>query len=228
MVEIQLQIDPPKRDVWPVYATGMRRRLRCPAAVVVIAPDRRVARWCAEPIDVGWGRCVQTPWVIGPDEIPVIDDLERARAAPELAVLSVAAHADEPVGPSIALAAAEAARELDDDRARLYIDVVFGLLGPRGRSLVEQLMSTAQRQFYSEIFQEHFDRGFAEGEARGKAEGEAKGKAELLLKLLALKGLAVTDDDRRRILACTDPELLDTWAGRVLTATDVRDVLGDA
>ncbi|HEY8375232.1 MAG TPA: hypothetical protein VIK91_02035, partial [Nannocystis sp.] len=144
------------------------------------------------------------------------------------------AHADEPVGPSIALAAAEAARELDDDRTRFYIDVIFGLLGPRARTLVEQLMSTAQRQFYSEIFQEHFDRGFAEGEAQGEAKGEAKGKiegkvegkVELLLKLLALKGFPVTDAERRRILACTDPDLLDTWAGRVLTATDLRDVLG--
>ncbi|HEY8375559.1 MAG TPA: hypothetical protein VIK91_03680 [Nannocystis sp.] len=101
----------------------------------------------------------------------------------------------------------------------LYLDIIFGLLGPRARPLIESLMSTAQRRYYSEIFQEHFDRGLAEGEARGKA--------ELLLKLLALKNFPLTDADRERILGCTDPDLLDTWAARVLSATSLRDVLGD-
>ncbi|HEY8376126.1 MAG TPA: hypothetical protein VIK91_06540 [Nannocystis sp.] len=49
-----------------------------------------------------------------------------------------------------------------------------------------------------------------------------------MLKLLALKGFALTDADRQRILSCTDPELLDTWASRVLTATTLRDVLDPA
>lgn len=225
VVEAQNSIDPAKRESWPVYISGVRSRLHCPCALVILAPDRRVAAWCSTPIDLGWGRFVQHPWVIGPDDIPVITELERARAAPELAVLSVAAHADEPVALAVALTAAEAARDLDDGRSVRYIDFIFGLLGPQARTLLEQLMSTAERRYFSDIFQEHFDRGLAEGEAKGEAKGKAEGKAELLLKLLALKNFTLTEADRQRILGCAEPDRLDAWAGRVLTANCLDDVL---
>lgn len=135
------------------------------------------------------------------------------------------------VALEVALAAVDAARELDDERRILYPDLVLGLLGPRARTPLEKLMSTKAREFYSDIFQENFDKGVAKGKAEGMAKGMAKGlaqgKAELLLKLLALKQIAVSEADRARILGCTDPDRLDAWAGRVLTATSLREVFGE-
>jgi hypothetical protein len=227
VVEVQLEVDKKKRRSWPQYVTGLHARHDCPVGLVVIAPERRIAGWCREPIDLGFGCCVVRPWVLGPDDIPVIDDPEQALAAPELAILSVAAHAAEPAGERVALAALQASAELDGERRLLYPDFVLGLLGQRARALLEQLMSSAPR-YYSEIFQNHYDRGLAAGEAAGEAKGKAEGKAEMLLKLCVLKGFAPGEDERQKILTCTDPALLDTWAARVLTATSLRDVLGDA
>jgi hypothetical protein len=67
--------------------------------------------------------------------------------------------------------------------------------------------------------------GLAEGKAAGLAEGEVKAKRETLFRLLLRAGLAVTDDDRARIQACTDPATLDRWLDKVLGARSTNDVL---
>ena len=41
VVEVQLAADPDKRFSWPLYASGLRARLRCPACVLVVTPDAR-------------------------------------------------------------------------------------------------------------------------------------------------------------------------------------------
>jgi len=55
IVETQLERRERKRFTWPHYATGARARHECPFLVVVLAPDPAVARWAAEPIDLGFG-----------------------------------------------------------------------------------------------------------------------------------------------------------------------------
>jgi len=53
VVEVQLAPDKDKRFVWPVYATNLRARLKCPVCLLVITDDDRVARWAAKPIELG-------------------------------------------------------------------------------------------------------------------------------------------------------------------------------
>lgn len=122
VVEAQSDVDPRKRRTWPLYVSGPHVRYGCPVTLVVVAPDRDVADWCATPIDLGRGRFVLHPLVLGPRQIPVITDFEAARRSPELAVLSVAAHGHEPGAEHIALAALHASRDLDSDRELLYPD----------------------------------------------------------------------------------------------------------
>ena len=100
--EAQNEIDVRKRRSWPLYVAGLRARLGCPVTLVIIALDPQVAAWCAEPIDLGRQRGTILPLVLGPAEIPFITDLDEARRAPELAVLSVAAHGREPGAEYIA------------------------------------------------------------------------------------------------------------------------------
>ena len=175
-----------------------------------------MARWCAQPIDLGRGRCLLHPWVLGPADIPVITDLETARLAPELAVLSVAAHAHEPGAEHIALAALAAARTLDSDRSILYPDFVFALLGAVARSALEKLMAIPNYEFQSD-----FARGYF-------AEGKSVGKAETLLKLLQLRGFLVSEAQQQAVLACRDVDQLDAWVARVLTARDLDEVFTPA
>ena len=105
VVEVQSEVDLRKRWTWPIYVAGSRARHRCPALLVVIAPAAAVARWCGEAIDLGHRRCELHPIVLGPDQIPVVTDFAAASRAPELAVLSVAAHGHDPGAEHIALAA---------------------------------------------------------------------------------------------------------------------------
>jgi hypothetical protein len=217
VVEAQTAIDPRKRFSWPLYVAGPRARLGCPVVLVVLTLDHEVARWCAEPIDLGEGLGTILPQVLGPAAIPKVTDLDEARQAPELAVLSVAAHADEPGAEHIALAALAAAHGLDRDRGTFYPDFVLALLGSAAKSALEQLMATAGYEYQSDFARKYF--------AEGKAEGKTEGQAEVLLKLLELKGFVLSQEDRERILGCRDVDQLSAWVDRVLAAASLSDVL---
>ena len=73
--------------------------------------------------------------------------------------------------------------------------------------------------------QQIFERGIREDKLDGIREGEFKGKRDALLRLLTRAGLAPTEDERARILACADPALLDRWVNNVLGAKTVGEVL---
>ena len=240
VVEVQVEPDPRKRRSWPLYVAGLGARMGCPVLLVVVTLDRDVARWCAEPIDLGRGRFVLRPWVLGPETVPVITDLEAARRAPELAVLSVGAHADEPGAERIARAALEAARELDGERRIVYPDFVLALLGRVAPAVLEKIMPlpsnwVPESEYFRNILAqakaqaqaEGRAEGMAEGRAEGRAEGEVLGEAKMLLKLLQLKGFALTEVQRERVMACRDTALLEAWAERVLGAQSLDAVFAD-
>jgi predicted transposase/invertase (TIGR01784 family) len=60
----------------------------------------------------------------------------------------------------------------------------------------------------------------------GKLEGKLEGKRTAVLRLFARVGVALTEDDRARILACTDAGTLDRWFDNVLGAKSAAEVLG--
>jgi hypothetical protein len=89
VVEIQRGHDPGKELSWPVYLTTLRARLLgAPTYLVVLCPDRAVARWAAQPIPMGHPGYDLQPMVIGPDEAPLVTDPAEVGRAPELGVLS--------------------------------------------------------------------------------------------------------------------------------------------
>lgn len=220
IIEIQTLIDADKRRSWNLYVASLYARYGCDVDLVVLTLDRDVAAWASRPIAVGRLRGAQslTPTVIGPDQIPRITDLTVARRAPELAVLSALAHGGEPDAEPIALAALAALRGLDNERETLYADLVLHRLGPAARALLEKLMSTADYQYQSEFARKYF--------SEGKSEGELLGEAKALLHLIDRRGIALSEEDRQRVLTCTDGGLLETWLDRVLTATDRDQLFG--
>ena len=121
VLEVQLSTDEHKRFAWPVYAVGLRARMRCPVCVLVVTAQESVARWAASPIELGAGNWF-TPLVIGPSGVPEVIDVARATAEPELAVLSAMAHgqgADTDKALQIAVAAMTVSLGLDPDRSVL-------------------------------------------------------------------------------------------------------------
>jgi hypothetical protein len=90
--------------------------------------------------------------------------------------------------------------------------------------LIMERQSEAKAGF-PPFMQELIDRGKREGELKGLREGELKGLRDMLLRLVARAGIALAEDDRARILACTDPATLEQWVENVLGAKTAADVL---
>ncbi len=61
----------------------------------------------------------------------------------------------------------------------------------------------------------------------GEIKGLAKGKAEAVLAVLAARGIAVSDDTRKQVLACRDMTQLDRWLSRSVTATSAPEAIAD-
>ena len=81
IVEVQLGIDDDKRFTWPEYSMGARAKYRCPAGLLVVAPQPDVAAWCAEPIKTGIPGFVLTPPVLGKQAVPGVWRTPRRRSA---------------------------------------------------------------------------------------------------------------------------------------------------
>lgn len=94
-------------------------------------------------------------------------------------------------------------------------------------------MQPGKYEYQSDFARTYFGQGEAKGRAEGLAEGlaegavkgEAKGRAEALLTVLQVRGIALDASSRERIVGCTDPEQLQRWIGRAVTASSLRDVL---
>ena len=84
-------------------------------------------------------------------------------------------------------------------------------------------MASTTWPVHSPFAREHFGRGKAEG----RAEGRAIGEGEAVLKVLAVRGIEVSEDAHARISDCRDIQQLDAWLGRAVTATSVADLFDE-
>jgi hypothetical protein len=107
--------------------------------------------------------------------------------------------------------------DLDTERAWLYADVVRVALGDAARAALEALMQSPEKR----EFQSEFARNYT---ALGRAEGRLEGEATAILRVLARRGRAVSDEQRVRILKCTDDAMLEAWLDRAIVATSIDEV----
>ena len=213
IVEVQLAVDSRKRLSWPAYVTVSRAIHGCPAGLLIVAPEAVVAGWCAEPIETGVPGFVLRPPVLARTAIPVVADPEEAVRRPELGVLSAMAHGDSDQGTTIAAAVLPALQGLDDDRARLYYDLVYNSLHEGARRTLEAMMKGYE-------YQSDFAKKYV-------AEGLAEGTAQALLTVLRVRGIAVPEVVRERILAQKDPERLERWLEKAAVASSVAAVIDE-
>lgn len=71
-------------------------------------------------------------------------------------------------------------------------------------------------------------RAYDKAQAKGEVKGRTETKAEVVLKILAKRGLPITPRQRRQITECTDLATLDRWFDRALTAASVDELLSQA
>jgi len=217
IVEVQLAFDPRKRFSWPAYVTVSRAIHGCPAGLLVVAPDPAVAAWCAEPIEIGVPGFVLNPPVLRRTAVPVVTDPEEATRRPELGVLSVLAHGETEQRATIASTVLPAIRGLDDDRAKLYHDLVYNSLNDAARRSLEVMMKGYE-------YQSDFAKKYV---AEGRTEGRTEEAARALLTVFRARGLSVPDAARERILTQKDPERLERWLEKAVVAASVSAVLDE-
>jgi hypothetical protein len=210
VIEVQLSKDERKRYVWPAYVVSLRRRIERPVLLLVVTPNEAVARWAAKPIDLGGGNRF-VPCVLRPAAVPEVGDVEKARAEPELAVLSAMAHGrdvDAPKAARIAFAAQTASLGLDEDRSRLYFDLVSSSLSEAARREL-QAMDFAKYEYQSDFAKRYV----------------AQGRAEVIVRQLTLRYGALPAQAQARIAEASLPEL-NAIAERLLTAPTLQEALG--
>ena len=154
-----------------------------------------------------------TPPVLGRAAIPIVTDRTEATRRPELAVLSAMAHGESEYGEAIAAAVLPAVGELDDERSRFYGDLVLNSLNEAARRALEAMMKGYEYQ--SEFAKKYVAQGRAEEATRN------------LLTVLQVRGIAVPDTARERILAQKDPERVERWLEKAVTAASLGEVIDD-
>jgi hypothetical protein len=113
----------------------------------------------------------------------------------------------------IAAAVLPAIKGLDDDRARLYYDLVYNSLNAAARHELEAIMKG-----YG--YQTDFAKKYV-------AQGDTEATARNVLTVLRVRGFAVPDAVRDRILAQKDPERLERWLEKAVIAPSVTAVIDE-
>ena len=96
-------------------------------------------------------------------------------------------------------------------------DTVARALLARGNPVVVAAVNAARAKGH--------DEGVKLGRDEGVRLGRAAGVRESLLRLLAARGLALSDVQRAQVAACEDAAMLERWFDRAVTAAGVGDVL---
>jgi hypothetical protein len=220
IIEPQLRDSETKRYSWPVYVTTARRVAECPAAVlVVLCPDPAEAAKCRRLIRTGHPGFDLAPIVIDSGGPPGRD----GAGGPYLTVFAASMggiNMESEPGARQVLDAIASPQVRDADRLRMTA-IILTLASDAARQILEAMMTTSE---YEKTFVEKIhDQGIAEGEAKGKAEG----KAEDVLKLLEVRHLAPSKEQRLRVTSCTDAAQLNLWFDRAITAGTADEVFAD-
>lgn len=229
-LEVQLSPDPAKPWVWPLYLCGLRARHRRPAVLLVLTLDPAVARWASRPLVLGPGSVLR-PVVVGPEQIPRILDPEQARRCPEQAVLSVLAHGGSADAAGLGLAALAGIETLDEERIKLYSELVWQALHAQARTILEvivtrnfelkgELLAILERRVTAEAMERSHGQGVQEGLAHGLAHGE-----RLLLRRQLSRRFGLLPPWAEERLDQAAPATLERWADAVLTAETLEAVL---
>jgi hypothetical protein len=131
-----------------------------------------------------------------------------------VALLSALAHHNHPESQQIFAALLHAANGLDDDRAKLYYDLVDLFPPEDHRRRWEDLLTVTYE------YQSNFARRYI-------AEGEAQGEAKLILVVLDARGIEVPTEARERIMACSDTIQLLEWGHRAASITSIDELFDE-
>lgn len=177
---------------------------------------------CGEVLDLACVPHHVTPLIVAPSNTPTVFDTERARALPELAVLSARAHGDHE--PRALTALTEALNSVSPDRRAFYYDYVLGGLNEAARKNLEDLMAVGTYEWQSDFARKYVGIGREEGREEGREAGREEEAVHTILSFLTERGITITDTAKHRIETCDDIDTLRTWVLRSATAQKAEDL----
>ena len=80
-------------------------------------------------------------------------------------------------------------------------------------------------EYQSDFAKKYVAQGRDQGLAQGVAQGRAEEAGRNLLTVLRVRGIAVPEAARERIVAEQDPERLEHWLEKAVVATSIDEVL---
>ena len=155
--------------------------------------------------------------------MPKITRAEDAAADPDMAVLSVAYHG---IDPDVARAFVDGMVSRGPELGEAYYDYGYRIAPRVVREILEELVSTVYDKpgVHSPFFTRLREKAREEGREEGQAEARLEGERDKVLLTLELCGLAISDDQRKRITGCADLAQLKTWTSLARTATKTDDL----
>ncbi|MEV1061532.1 hypothetical protein [Streptomyces sp. NPDC050263] len=224
VVESQSQPDARKRRSWPYYLAYLLEKYRCDPVLIVVTQNSATARWAAEPIRVGvrgMPSMTVQPFVLGPDNVPVIADEREAARNVTLAVFSAMTHGRGPKAAGILESLAAALRTIDEDSAAVLVQFVDSCLAdPQAKQMWRDLMTTMQYFWRHPLAEEVRGQGVEQGIEQGKISNSV----EMTLNILRWRGIEVPDHVRERVESCADLDQLTVWSERAVHATVADDL----
>ncbi|WP_436700225.1 hypothetical protein [Nocardioides sp. BYT-33-1] len=217
VLEVQRAWDRRKRRTWRLYLTHVEAELDVSAALLVYCPVARVGERYRRYFETDGISNILHPFVLTPDQVPLITDPVAAERSPALAVLSALAHSRDAALDTAFPALAAALQAAGPDHALRYHDIVLTGLAGSARTRWEDFMTATpyKSQWLSAEFR------------AAEAKGIAQGKAQDVLLVLTTRGIEVPEEIRDRIETTTDLAVLDDWLRRSITADGLSEVIDD-
>jgi hypothetical protein len=213
------EVQKDKRDAgrmraWPAYICNARAEHDCDAILLVLALSTRAARESAGLIRTGHPGFDLAPLVRGPGTLP---HPGHPVYGPQLTMLNILTGdldlTNHAARMFALLAIAEAPAELREG----YTRIIRAVAPTSARAALEELMMTHLKDEFVDGF-------IAQGRTEGMAQGVATGEAQMLLRIMAARGLNIPEHIRARVAECADTDRLEAWADRAATATSLDDI----
>jgi hypothetical protein len=223
VIEPQGRDEKTKKFSWPIYVANVRKEVGCESAfLIVVCPDPAEAEKCRAVIRMGHPGLELWPIVIDPEHAPGDEG-----ASPYLLLFLACLPALDMEDPNIARRVLKAIRDTGASVAerKTLTTIILVRASESARRLLEGLMSTME--WKSDFIESYVEQGLEQGREQGLEQGHVRAKREDVLKVLDLRHLRPTREQRARVDASTDLAQLDRWLERSLTAATAAEVFGD-
>jgi hypothetical protein len=229
--ELQLSLSSPKPLVISACRAALGLHHGVPAFSFVISPKPAIRDWMTRATIVATS---DAPVIPEPRDFPLLA-AEDARSRPHACLLRAFFHPDDL--PALRLAVEAASILPQHDRHRLTAMLIEFTESPMSETLRDYLRSLDEepepdawdrsRAGWQRAHREGVAEGRSLGVAEGRSLGVAEGRREALLDVLELRGLAVDEDTRARVLAQTDLATLERWYARAKQVDSIAALFAD-